>query len=58
MPMYTYSCLTCDVKTVRMCKIADRDEQHCDNCEEPLKRGLDRPGSVWAPTARSGGHAV
>lgn len=50
MPTYTYTCIPCDKTFTRMSKIDDRDKQYCE-CGHQLKRGLDRPGLVWAPTA-------
>lgn len=56
--MYSYSCETCQTKTVKMCRIDERDAQGCDDCGNALKRGLDRPGAVYAPTSTSGGLKV
>ena len=58
MPMYTVTCENCDIKTVRICKIAERDLQVCDECDSLMKRGMDRPGAVYAPTATGGGLKV
>lgn len=55
MPIYSYSCLECNTKSVKMCKIDERDLQVCDTCDTLLKRGMDRPGGVYAPTASNGG---
>lgn len=58
MPIYTYSCDICEINTAKMCKIEDRDVQACDYCEGKLKRGIDRPGGVYAPTSTGGGLKV
>ena len=58
MPIYSYKCTECNTSTVKMCKIADRDRQVCDDCQSLLKRGMDRPGGVYAPTSTSGGLKV
>lgn len=50
MPTYTYTCSSCEKTFTKIAKIDERDNQVCD-CGENLKRGLDRPGLVWAPTA-------
>ena len=51
MPTYTFTCLSCDTKFERVVKADDRDIQKCDVCGDDLKRLIDRPGLVWAPTA-------
>jgi putative FmdB family regulatory protein len=51
MPMYTYTCLPCDKEMVLMQKMEQRDAARCPECGYSLIRGIDRPGSVWAPTA-------
>lgn len=51
MPTYSYYCRKCDQKKERLSKIADRDMQRCENCNNYLDRGIDSPGMVWAPTA-------
>lgn len=56
MPMYTVYCKECDINTVRICKIAERDEQVCEECYGVMQRRMDRPGIVWSPTA-NGGHS-
>lgn len=58
MPTYTYVCNGCKVNLERLVKIDDRDEQHCDDCDKKLDRGIDSPGAVWAPTSSSGGLKV
>lgn len=54
MPMYTVTCQECDVRTVRMCKIDERDLQTCDECDAIMIRGIDKVGAVYAPTSSSG----
>lgn len=58
MPIYSYTCDSCESKTVKMCKISERDSQICDDCLNVLKRGVDRPGGVYAPTSTGGGLKV
>lgn len=58
MPMYTVYCKECDIKTVRICKIAERDEQMCEKCFNIMERRMDRPGAVYAPTSTGGGLKV
>lgn len=56
MPLYTYTCVTCDYTEVLPSKIDARDEQWCQKCGYRLIRSVDRPGLVWSPT-RNGGHS-
>lgn len=58
MPMYTVACRECDIRTVRICKIDERDLQTCDNCDALMVRGVDRVGAVYAPTSTGGGLKV
>ncbi len=58
MPTYSYSCTHCDEKSERLVPIIDRDEQLCNVCFVELKRLIDRPGAVWAPSSSSGGMKV
>ena len=51
MPLYTYNCVNCEEEMVLKQSIADRDKAYCPECGYQLIRGIDRPGSVWAPTA-------
>ena len=57
MPMYSFYCYECDENKTKICKIDARDYQTCDNCNGPLMRKIDIPGSVWSPT-RNSGHTV
>lgn len=50
MPMYSYHCVRCTRDETHIAAIADRDSQTCRTCGCKLKRGIDRPGMVWAPT--------
>lgn len=52
--MYTQFCPNCETSKVVMSSIAERDNQSCP-CGEKMKRQMDIPGAVWAPTASSGG---
>lgn len=57
MPLYTYYCVNCDDNVEILCKISERDEQYCLQCESKLERAIDRPGMVWSPT-RNGGYST
>lgn len=56
MPTYTYDCPCLgDDKPIELnVKIAERDNQNCIFCYKPLKRMIDAPGAVYAPTAKGG----
>lgn len=56
--MYTVGCNECGIKTVRICKIDERDEQVCEVCNGIMERRVDRPGGVYAPTSTGGGLKV
>lgn len=58
MPTYSYHCEACVNDLERIVKIDHRDKQHCLACDKKLKRKIDRPGAVWAPTSSSGGLKV
>ena len=51
MPIYSYSCIECNIKEDRNVKIDDRHNQHCNGCGVRLVKEITRPGLVWAPTA-------
>lgn len=55
MPFYTYKCSNenCSTWTEAMRKIEDRDvpPDPCPSCNSEMRRALDIPGLVWAPTA-------
>lgn len=57
MPLYTYSCINCDINVELMCNISVRDSQMCEECGNRLIRCIDRPGMVWSPT-RNGGYSL
>lgn len=57
MPIYSYSCVNCDIDEERIVSIPQRDEQVCDSCGYKLVRPIDRPGMVWSPT-RNGGYSL
>ena len=57
MPLYTYTCLTCDSDYEIISKIEQRDNAMCPNCGARLIRNIDRPGLVWSPT-KNGGHSA
>lgn len=56
MPIYTYTCVTCDQESEKMIPVSDRDIQMCATCGYKLIRNMDRPGLVWSPT-RNGGYS-
>lgn len=56
MPIYTYSCIPCDIDEERISNINQRDQQFCEKCGSRLTRSLDTPGMVWSPT-RNGGYS-
>ena len=58
MPIYTFNCVECEKQSDRIVKIAERDDQHCEECDAKLVRGIDSPGAVWAPSSSSGGLRV
>ena len=51
MPLYTYTCMNCDKQMELKQAIDNRDKAYCPECGYHLIRGIDRPGSVWAPSA-------
>lgn len=51
MPNYDYSCLACDTDEERNVKIAERDNQNCQQCGNRLNRNYTFHGAVWAPTS-------
>jgi putative FmdB family regulatory protein len=53
MPMYTFSCINCDISKEEQLSIAQRDSTRveCPQCGNAMVRGIDRPGLVWAPTS-------
>lgn len=54
MPIYTYVCSKEPNEQVeKNVKIADRDDQFCV-CKAKLKRLIDSPGAVYAPTSKNG----
>lgn len=57
MPIYTYSCINCDIDVERISNISMRDSQSCEECGYNLIRSIDRPGMVWSPT-RNGGYSL
>ncbi len=57
MPIYTYTCLNCDIDSELICNISARDNQMCQGCGSRLFRSIDRPGMVWSPT-RNGGYSL
>ncbi len=57
MPIYTYTCLNCDIDSELICNISSRDDQMCQDCGNRLLRSIDRPGMVWSPT-RNGGYSL
>jgi putative FmdB family regulatory protein len=57
MPVYTYSCMNCDVDVELMCNISARNNQMCEKCGNRLIRSIDSPGMVWSPT-RNNGYSV
>lgn len=56
MPQYTQYCEDCESTIVKISSIAARDEQVCDTCGKPMRRKMDVPGMVWAPSSTGGGH--
>lgn len=54
MPLYTYECLACDIIEEHNITIAKRDEAKCPRCGNYLRRKIDAPGAVYAPTSKSG----
>jgi putative FmdB family regulatory protein len=52
MPIYSYTCPECGPFT-KLVKMDDRDNVKCDKGHD-AKRGIDRPGGVYAPTATGG----
>lgn len=56
MPIYTYNCKECGTFT-KIVKIDDRDSVTCD-AGHSVKRAIDRPGGVYAPTSTGGGMKV
>lgn len=54
MPIYSYSCINCDIDEERISSIQARDMQFCDKCDYKLIRCIDKPGMVWSPTRNSG----
>ena len=45
MPIYVYRCPTCDTKTERRHKLAEKPEYVCEACGTPLERTVaDRGG--------------
>jgi putative FmdB family regulatory protein len=54
MPIYTYVCRECGLAAEKILAIAERDSASCDECGGNLKRNMDRPGSVYAPTSTGG----
>ena len=57
MPIYTYSCIECDLDEERIVSISSRDYQSCEKCGYNLIRSIDKPGMVWSPT-RNGGYSL
>lgn len=57
MPIYTYSCINCDIDVEIISNISMRDSQSCEECGYNLIRSIDRPGMVWSPT-RNGGYSL
>lgn len=57
MPIYSYSCLECDIDFEKITGLDQRDSVICDKCGYRATRKIDRPGMVWSPT-RNGGHSV
>lgn len=57
MPIYTYSCIECDLDEERIVSISSRDSQSCEKCGYNLIRSIDKPGMVWSPT-RNGGYSL
>ena len=57
MPIYTYSCKTCDKTVEKNVSMERRDMVNCSECGYKLVRKIDRPGLVWSPT-RNGGHST
>jgi putative FmdB family regulatory protein len=57
MPLYTYSCMNCDIDVELMCNISARNDQMCEKCGNRLIRSIDSPGMVWSPT-RNNGYSV
>ena len=57
MPIYTYSCKTCDETVEKTVAIERRDMVKCFKCNSKLVRKIDKPGLVWSPT-RNGGHST
>jgi len=56
-PLYTYTCMNCDITTEKIVMMLERDNARCDECGYSLIRNIDRPGLVWSPT-KNGGHSV
>ena len=56
MPIYTYSCKTCDKTMEKTVAMERRDMLKCE-CGSKLVRKIDKPGLVWSPT-RNGGHST
>lgn len=57
MPIYTYSCKTCDETVEKTVAMERRDMVKCFKCNSKLVRKIDKPGLVWSPT-RNGGHST
>ena len=54
MPIYTYTCVYCNVIAEKMIPMIQRDQQTCTACGHQMIRGIDRPGLVWSPTRNNG----
>jgi putative FmdB family regulatory protein len=54
--MYSYECSHCGPFT-KIVKIDQRDNVTCKS-DHVVKRLIDRPGGVWAPTATGGSMKV
>lgn len=53
--MYSQECVACDTVKIYMCPMDERDKMECNKCGRPLRRLIDKPGMVWAPTSSAGG---
>lgn len=54
MPVYTYTCVSCDSDEERILRIDDRDNQFCKRCANRLNRSYVFEGAVYAPTSTNG----
>lgn len=56
MPNYDFECKTCETVVERNVPIAERTNQICIVCLEPLNQKISFRGAVWSPTATGANH--